>query len=187
MSLALLASLTNVIAQAQLPPVDRGGVPLELAIISCDPDMTYQDYDVNCQDGGTGILDCTDPEWGWYSPLTDPPTDCTPGRDRRPFGTLSINVPCDFTFEIVKTPPGIQQGVNQTMVSHDHTISTASTELDLDRYCRAVILWPGTDKVSWWMGNYIQNAYTRDPEAPVPPPYLKQGTVQIGCEGDGFN
>lgn len=49
--------------------------------------------------------------------MMDSPTDCTPSSDRRPFGTLSVEIPCDFDFEIVKTPPGMQQGDNQTMVS----------------------------------------------------------------------
>lgn len=105
-----LAFVSLVIAQ---------NVPIELSIISCDatPQLTYQDYDVNCHDGGKGVLDCTDPHWGWYSTMMDPPVDCTPGTDRRPFGTLTVEVPCDFEFEITKTPPGMQQGDNQTMVS----------------------------------------------------------------------
>lgn len=89
---------------------------IELGIISCDQSRTYQDYDVNCLAGGTGVISCNDPLWGYFSPLSPPPDTCEVGTDRRPFGALTLEAQADFWIEIVKMPPDMQAGANETMV-----------------------------------------------------------------------
>lgn len=91
-------------------------VPIELGIISCDQSRTYQDYDVSCLDGGTGVISCKDPLWGYFSPLSPPPDKCKVGTDQRPFGTLTLQASADFWIEIIKMPPDKQAGANETMV-----------------------------------------------------------------------